>query len=160
MISTGWNPWKITAIGLGLVTTIALIIGVGVANWSGREESPKPTKTRVAAVTPAAVAAPSATLPSQAVIDACNQHAAQQAPQGKTTELVKDGAIGAVIGAAVGAAGGAIVDGGSGAGKGAVIGGVLGAGGGALYGVNENRKTDERYGAAYATCMRSRGYAS
>jgi hypothetical protein len=41
-----------------------------------------------------------------------------------------------------------------------VIGGVLGAGGGALYGVNENRKSDERYRAAYASCMRSRGYAS
>jgi hypothetical protein len=32
-----------------------------------------------------------------------------------------------------------------------VIGGVLGAGGGALYGVNENRKTDERYRAAYVS---------
>src|SRR5437762_5364257 len=67
MISTGWNPWKITAIGLGLVTTIALIIGVGLANWSGREE-PKPTKTRVAAVTPAPVATPPTTLPSQSAI--------------------------------------------------------------------------------------------
>jgi hypothetical protein len=80
MMSTGWNPWKITAIGLGLVVTTALIIGVGVANWSGREGTQK------------------------------------------------HGAIGAVIGAAVGPAGGAIVDGGSGASQGAVIGGVLGGG--------------------------------
>jgi hypothetical protein len=168
MTSTGWNPWKMTAIGLGLIVAVALITGVVVANWSGRETTQKvvtstpTTKTHVAAaqVAPAAVVAPSVGVPSQAVIDACNQQAAQAVPKSNTTELVKDGAIGAVVGAAVGAAGGAIVDGGSGAGKGAVIGGVLGAGGGALYGVNENRKTDERYRAAYASCLRSRGYAS
>jgi hypothetical protein len=166
MMSTGWNPWKMTAIGLGLVVATALIVGVVVANWSGNEGTQKKvvtsaatTKTHVAQVAPAAVAAPVG-LPSQAVIDACNQQAAQAVPHSKTTELVKDGAIGAVVGAAVGAAGGAIVDGGSGAGKGAVIGGVLGAGGGALYGVNENRKSDERYRTAYASCMRSRGYVS
>ena len=166
MTSAGWNPWKMTAIGLGLVVATALITGVVVANRSGYEGTQKggtaaaTTKTRAAEVAPAAVVAPPLGLPSRAVIDACNQHAAQAAPQSKTTELVKDGAIGAVVGAAVGAAGGAIVDGGSGAGKGAVIGGVLGAGGGALYGVNENRKTDERFRVAYASCMRSRGYAS
>jgi len=146
-----------TAIGLGLVVATALITGVVVANRSGDEGTQKAvmsaatTKTRAAEVAPAAVVAPPLGLPSQAVIDACNQHAAPAAPQSKTTELVKDGAIGAVVGAAIGAAGGAIVDGGSGAGKGAVIGGVLGAGGGALYGVNENRKTDERYRAAYVS---------
>jgi hypothetical protein len=166
MTSTGWNPWKMTAIGLALVVSAALITGVVVANWS-RHDGPQKVaasaasaKTRVAEVAPPAAVAPPAGLPSQAVIDACNQQAAQAAPQSKTTELVKDGAIGAVVGAAVGAAGGAIVGGGSGAGKGAVIGGVLGAGGGALYGINENRKTDERYRTAYASCMRSRGYAS
>ena len=100
-------------------------------------------------------------MPAQSTIDACNQHAATQTSQtSKTVEVVKDGAIGAAIGAVVGAAGGAIVDGGSGAGKGAVIGGLLGAGGGALYGVNENRKNDARYRDAYASCLRSRGYAS
>jgi len=166
MMSTGWNPWKMTAIGLGLVVATALIVGVVVANWSGHEGTQKvvtsaaTTKTHVAQVAPAAGVAAPVALPSQTVIDACNQQAAQAVPQSKTTELVKDGAIGAVVGAAVGAAGGAIVDGGSGAGKGAVIGGVLGAGGGALYGVNENRKSDERYRTAYASCLRSRGYAS
>lgn len=153
MMSTGWNPWKVTAIGLGVAVTTALIIGVVVANWSGQDAPQKTTQTRGAQVAPVG-------LPSQSAIDACNQQAAQAVPQSKTTELLKDGAIGALVGAAVGAAGGAIVDGGSGAGKGAVIGGVLGAGGGALYGVNENRKTDERYRAAYASCMRSRGYTS
>ena len=60
----------------------------------------------------------------------------------------------------IGQAGGAIAEGGKGAGKGAAIGGVLGAGGGTLYGLNENKKHDEAYRAAYARCMRSRGYTS
>jgi len=33
-------------------------------------------------------------------------------------------------------------------------------GAGTLYGLNEKRKGDERYRAAYARCMRSRGYLS
>jgi hypothetical protein len=36
----------------------------------------------------------------------------------------------------------------------------VGAGGGTLYGLNENRKHDERYRAAYAGCMRARGFTS
>jgi hypothetical protein len=32
------------------------------------------------------------------------------------------------------------------------------AGGGTLYGLNENKKHDERYRDAYAACMLSRGY--
>jgi hypothetical protein len=34
----------------------------------------------------------------------------------------------------------------------------VGAGGGTLYGLNENRRYDERYREAYAGCMRARGY--
>jgi outer membrane lipoprotein SlyB len=94
------------------------------------------------------------------VIAACNQSAATQSGQrDKTVDTVKDGAIGAVAGAALGAAGGAIAGGGRGAGTGAAIGGLVGAGGGTLYGLNENKKHDERYRDAYAACMRSRGYA-
>ena len=37
MMSTEWNPWKMTAIGLGLVVSAALITRVVVANWSGHE---------------------------------------------------------------------------------------------------------------------------
>jgi hypothetical protein len=72
-------------------------------------------------------------------------------------EIVRDGVIGAVAGAAAGAAGGAIAGGGKGAGTGAAIGGLVGAGG-TLYGLNENRRYDERYRDAYAACMRWRGY--
>jgi uncharacterized protein YcfJ len=95
--------------------------------------------------------------PSQAVVEACNKYATDQVTS-KTTELVKDGGIGAVLGAAVGAVGGAIADGGKGAGKGAAIGGIVGATGGTLYGVNENKSNDEKYQAAYASCMHSKGY--
>src|SRR5947208_5057548 len=167
MASTAWNLWRMTAIGLGLAMAVALITGVVVANWSGREvtwtaEIPvATTKAHIAQAPPVVQGPPAAlhtapALPSQAAIDSCNQQAAQAAPQNKTPDLVKDGAIGA----AVGAAGGAIAGGGSGAGKGALIGGLLGVGGGALYGVNENRKGDERYRVACAGGMRSRGYAS
>ena len=105
-----------------------------------------------------APAAPTAT-PSQSTIDDCNRQAANApSTRDKTVEVVKDAAIGALVGAAVGAAGGAIVDGGSGAGKGAMIGGALGTGGGVLYGLNENKKNDEKYRQAYAACLRSKGY--
>jgi len=169
-----WNPWKVTAIGLVLTVVTAVVTGVVVANWSGRDVEHKAETPSVAArpvatarsttlaPAPAAqtAAAPQpAAPPSQAAIDACNQHAAAASSQrSNTKEIVIDGAIGAVAGAAVGAAGGAIAGGGSGAGKGAAIGGVLGAGGGALYGVNENRKNDAQYRDVYATCMRARGY--
>lgn len=103
--------------------------------------------------------------PSQSAIEACNREAAnatggQRDKKGKVTEVVKDGAIGAVGGAAVGAIGGAIADGGKGAGKGAIIGGLAGAGGGSLYGLYDNKKNDENYRAAYSSCMRSRGYTT
>jgi hypothetical protein len=160
------NIWKFTAIGMALVMATALITGLVVANWSGSilepehkaslqaEDRPAPQTERRAPVTSTAPA-----LPNQSAIEACNRQAAAL-PQDKTMEVVKDAAIGAVVGAAVGAAGGAIASGGKGAGQGALIGGAVGAGGGSLYGLNENRKKDERYRAAYAGCMRARGFAS
>jgi hypothetical protein len=173
MADGGWNPWKLTAIGMALVMVTALITGLVVANWSGSSEqaqAPAPSASvRSTASAPRQVAAPVRTaqapvaapaVPTQAAVDECNrQAAAATGTHDKTMEVVKDAAIGAVVGAAVGAAGGAIADGGKGAGKGAAIGGVVGAGGGTLYGLNENKKHDERYRAAYSQCMRSRGYA-
>jgi hypothetical protein len=169
MSESSWNPWKITAIGMALVLATALVTGIVVAKWGGQSEptaqAPAPSAMPRAAQSTAPrasapVAAPAPQVPSQSVVDACNQYAANQAgQQNKTMEVVKDAAIGAVVGAAVGAAGGAIADGGKGAGKGAAIGGVVGAGGGTLYGLNENKKHDEQYRAAYGSCLRSRGYA-
>ena len=174
------NPWKLTAIGMALVVVTALVTGLVVAQWSGapadrksaepaqpatatvpttrRAEStvPAPTARRAA---PAAARQPVSTVPTQVAVEACHQEAAAQVGQrNKTTEVVKDGAIGAAAGAAIGAAGGAIAGGGRGAGTGAAIGGLLGAGGGSLYGLNDNQKHDQQYREAYAACMRSRGH--
>lgn len=169
MTQHGWNLWKMTAIGMAVVVVTALVTGLVVANWTGTERdraaTDKPAvKTAEPPARPARVASTVPATPSKSAIEACNRYAAAEAgdkrdTKGKTVEIVKDGAIGAALGAAVGAAGGAIADGGKGAGKGAAIGGLVGAGAGTLYGLNENRKSDERYRAAYSSCMRSRGYA-
>ncbi len=159
------NPWKLTAIGMAVVMVTALVTGLVVANWSGGErtaqeqKAPEQKAARPAAAPARVASAPAAPTPS--AIEACNKYAAGEVgKQDKTMEVVKDAAVGAVVGAAVGAAGGAIAGGGKGAGKGAAIGGVVGAGGGTLYGLNENKKHDERYRAAYSSCMRARGYTS
>jgi uncharacterized protein YcfJ len=187
MTQNNWsNPWKLTTIGLLLVVGTALVTGLVVANWSGnradRQAAPSdtspsqpaggassPVANSVAPAAPATVAPPAPrkaavpgqlhAVPSQTSIDACNRHAAAQVGQrDKTAEVVKDGALGAIAGAALGAAGGAIAGGGKGAGKGAAIGGLVGAGGGSLYGLNENQKRDQYYREAYAQCMHARGY--
>ena len=112
---------------------------------------------RSAASPQAQPAAPA--VPTQSAIAACNQAAATQTGhRDKTVDTVKDAGIGAIAGAALGAAGGAIAGGGKGAGTGAAIGGLVGAGGGTLYGLNENQKHDQHYRDAYASCMRARGY--
>jgi hypothetical protein len=163
MADGGWNnPWKLTAIGMALVIVTALATGLVVANWSGKDSDRKVTDTissRPASPVASSEVPRAPAVPTQTAINACNQYAATQAGQrNKTVDTIKDGAIGAVAGAALGAAGGAIAGGGSGAGKGAAIGGLVGAGGGTLYGLNENQKHDEHYRNAYASCMRSRGY--
>src|SRR5262245_49032393 len=185
-----WNPWKLTTLVMGVAIASALVTGLVVANWTGGTADRKTTgverpaveskaadarpsrpvtasaqASRPASAPQATASAPQATAasatPPPNAIELCNQYADQQAnQQNKTAEVVKDGAVGALLGAAVGAAGGAIADGGKGAGKGAAIGGVVGAGAGTLYGLNENKKNDERYRDAYSACMRSRGYTS
>jgi hypothetical protein len=171
------NPWKLTAIGMALVAATALVTGVVVANRSksddrsaavqpaGQPVRPETSQQAGSAAhksparTVASVTAPPR-LPDQTIVKACNDHAAAATgPRNKTVEVVKDGAVGALLGAAVGAAGGAIADGGKGAGKGAAIGGLVGAGAGTLYGVNDNRKHDAAYREAYGSCLRGRGYA-
>jgi hypothetical protein len=150
------DPWKLTAVAMALVIVTVVATGLVVANWGGTESDKKVVNVATSSARPAA---PTAGVPTQSAIDACNQSAAAQAGQRENTkDTVIAGAIGAVAGAAVGAAGGAVVAGGSGAGKGAIIGGLVGAGGGTLYGLNENKKHDESYRNSYAACMHSRGY--
>ena len=92
-----------TALGLGLVVATAVITGVVVANWSGRDverkgEPPKrdsalgsdtqgaPRRTRARC--------PAAFLASQATIAGCHQQAAAQSSQrSNTTEIVRGGAL-------------------------------------------------------------------
>src|SRR6266536_2172575 len=131
------NPWKLTAIGMALVMLTALVTGLVVANWSGPAPerdvkaappvvdpvppaapaavatppapAPRPAATKHTPAVRAAAVAAQAGVPSQVAVDECNRQAAAQVSQrDKTTEVVKDAAIGAVIGAAVGAAGGAV----------------------------------------------------
>jgi len=155
------NPWKLTAIGMALVATTALVTGIVMASRSKPDETaaaPAPAVKNPARTVAQVTARPR--VPEQVVVKACNEHAAMATgPRDKTVEVVKDGAVGALLGAAVGAAGGAIADGGKGAGKGAAIGGLVGAGAGSLYGVNDNRKHDAAYREAYSSCIRSHGYA-
>src|SRR6266540_2576930 len=155
MMDKSWNPWKVTALVLALVMATALVTGLVVANWSGSGPESEPmiaagtrpaqparattVKPSTPQVVPAVPATPS--VPTQEVVDACNRYAASQVgEQNKTQEVVKDAALGAVVGAA--------------------IGGMVGAGGGTLYGLNENKQHDEHYRASYASCMRSRGYTA
>lgn len=170
MLNSSWtNPWKLTTIGLALVGATALATGLVVANRSGKVSDTQAARdTGPATTAPASTAqrvassqaAPKApAVPTQSAIAACNQAAATQSGhRDKTIDTVKDAGIGAIAGAAVGAAGGAIAGGGKGAGTGAAIGGLVGAGGGTLYGLNENKKHDQLYRDAYASCMHSRGY--
>ena len=146
------NPWKLTAIGMAGVVVTALVTGLVVANWTGTERDRAAVEKPATKV--AEPVAPAAPRPARVA------NAVPATPSKSTVEGVKDGAIGAARGAAVGAAGGAFAAGGKGAGKGAAIGGLVGAGAGTLYGLNENKKSDERYRAAYSSCMRSRGYSS
>ncbi len=158
-----WNPWKFATIGLSAMVATALVTGLVVAGWNARSTDREPPPATSSAAGPGAPSAAGSSpgVPMQTSIADCNQVAAAEVGgHDKTGEVVKDSVVGALIGAAVGAAGGAAAGGGKGAGKGAAIGGAVGAGGGSLYGLNENKKHDEAYRAAYARCMASRGYRS
>ncbi len=126
-------------------------------NSASTAPPPAPVYSPQAAYPPQPVYSPQPAYPPQSVMDACNRYVSEQI-RGKAEEVLTNAALGAAIGAAVGAAGGAIAGGGKGAGKGAAIGGVTGAAGGTLYGLNETKSHDAQYQAAYASCMRSKGY--
>ena len=177
------NIWRVTAIGVVVAAVSAVVTGLVVANRAptpsheARLDSPSAAPTAVVVTSPApptvaqapgppaASEAPKPAHPTREDINACNRQAASEAGgapregKDKYVDVAKDAGIGALGGAAVGALGGAAVKGGKGAGKGALLGGALGAGGGTLYGIWDNKKNDERYRAAYGSCMKARGYA-
>jgi hypothetical protein len=168
--------WKFTAIGIVVVVATAIVTGLVVANRTGSDPSvvvqaptspsasPSSTAQAPTAPPPATETPRRSSVPSQEAVNACNRQAANQAGSApregtdKAIDVGKDAGIGALGGAAVGAAGGAMAGGGKGAGKGALIGGLVGAGGGTLYGIWDNKKNDERFREAYASCMRARGH--
>ncbi len=167
MVNSWNNPWKLTAIGMGLVVVTAVVTGIVVANRTGTKPAEQVAHTTAAVKPPAPPAAPVATgprpasaVPPQSTIDTCNKYAATPPSQrDKTLEVVKDVAIGGAGGAAVGAAGGAIAGGGKGAGTGAAIGGLIGAVGGTLYGLNDIHKNNQEAQTAYARCMQAHGHS-
>jgi NhaP-type Na+/H+ or K+/H+ antiporter len=136
------NPWKVTAIAVALVIVTALVTGV-VGNWTGpdglQRRAPRLEPLKAAAVRMALAPQSSAqATPSRSTVEACNRQATEHVDtRDRTTEVVKDAAMGAVLGAAVGA-----------------------AGNGTLFGLDASRKHEEAYRNAYARCMRSRGYSS
>jgi hypothetical protein len=95
MTGESWkNPWKLATVGTALMVASGLLTGLVVANWSGGG-SDRGDKTVVAVGAGAAAprvntSATSATVPTQAAIDTCNQSAATQAGQ---RERAKDAAF-------------------------------------------------------------------
>ena len=152
MSENNWNPWKTTTIGLLLVGATALVTTLVMGYRSDPERGKPPMGSTYSGASMRKVS-----MPSQINVDACNAYA-QERVSGKGMEVVKDAVVGGLVGAGVGAAGGAIADGGKGAGKGAGIGGLVGATAGTLYGLNENKKNDADYQAAYRSCMHQKGY--
>jgi hypothetical protein len=146
------NPWKLATIGMALVGTTALGTGLTTsylartpAPASAQDVTPSP---RVVATPRALVAtrpsvapgpvvqvAPSAAPPRVTPVSTGTTVSADCTSGGdRAMRIAKPGAIGALIGAGLGAAGGAIADGGQAAGKGALIGGLAGAALGSGYG--------------------------
>ena len=146
------SKWKLVAVGTALVMTTSLGTGLATSYFAQpRAEAqtefqeprmvapvkrvayrPAPRATYRPAVqtyAPAPVAYPAA---SPRMDVGCEQ-------KDKWLRVGKDGLIGAVGGALLGAGGGAIASGTSGAGKGAAIGGLAGAAAGAAYGLYQNK---------------------
>jgi hypothetical protein len=146
-MTRGWNPWSMAALGLIFVMATALVTGLVVANWSGSSqelESRKQTpasfrswqSTRAVSVRPAAApiarSVPVAVaVPTAEAVQDCNRRASDEAgDQDRREEVVKN----------------------------VTSGGAAAADGGTLYGLDGSRQNDEKYRAAYASCMRARGY--
>ncbi|HTK91384.1 MAG TPA: hypothetical protein VL948_14150 [Verrucomicrobiae bacterium] len=133
MAEDTWNLWKMTAVGMVLVVSIAVVTGLVVAGWGPREGgAPQPASA------PGRVAS-GAGNPEPGDVSACNQYAKAQAGD-KAIEVVKDG--------------------GPGAGKGAAIGGMVAGTEGTLFGLDDAKKNDARYVEAYRACMKGRGFSS
>jgi hypothetical protein len=102
-----------------------------------------PAPLSAAVITPATVASPPAPAPAVVAPTVPSAVASADCDTGgeRAVRIAKPGALGALLGAGLGAAGGAIAKGGKGAGQGALIGGIAGAAVGTGYGAYKT-KTD------------------
>jgi len=91
MADERWNPWKLTAIGMALVVSAALVTGLVMAGWG-----PKETAAPVVSATRGPVRHVAAT-PSGADVEACNKQAKAQ-----DGGAIARGGVGAGKGAAIG----------------------------------------------------------
>jgi hypothetical protein len=142
------NPWKLATIGLGIAGVTALSTGLTTA-WMLRPTAPAEAETPVvaAAVRPAArhAATPAPAVARATPPPRVTQVASTAVPADCSTggdralRIAKPGALGALVGAGLGAASGAIADGGNAAGKGALIGGIAGAALGTGYGAYKTK---------------------
>lgn len=140
-MTRGWSPWSMAALGLVFVMATALVTGLVVANWSGSSQEPdlrsqasaasrQWQSTRTISVRP-----PAATPLARGVAGAVaipTAQAVQACNQRATDEVREPGRPEAAVKTE----------------------GVPGS----LHGLNESRLNDEQYRAAYARCMRARGY--
>jgi hypothetical protein len=148
------NYWKLATIGIALTGVTALSTGLTTA-WMLRPAAEAQAQAApLAPVAPAPAVRPAANYaisppPAPRITPAIARTASppRVTPVASTTtaadcstggdramRIAKPGAIGALLGAGLGAAGGAVVKGGNGAGKGALLGGLAGAALGAGYG--------------------------
>lgn len=126
-----WNPWKVTAISMFVVLAVALVTGMVVAGFTGSTRADRSeTPVTTPAAPPRVSSGPNAPPQSVAPTQAAVDACNRYAAERAPQEKTKEILTDGAIGA-----------------------------GGALYGVNENRKNDERYRAAYGSCMRAKGYA-
>ena len=153
------NYWKLATIGTALAGVTALSTGLTTA-WMLRPAAEAQAQAAPVASTPSAppvtpyVArvspSPARVTPAVARHDVTPAVARPETPTlvtrvattaddcatggDRALRIAKPGAIGALLGAGLGAAGGAVVKGGNGAGKGALLGGIAGAALGTGYG--------------------------
>ncbi len=140
------NPWKTGAFATAGAVILLVAAGFTFAAFKDKSTSAEQPQTISkaaprAAAPQAVAAAPAPTVVAQSR-ENCDQYRINT--QRDTMKVVKDGAIGAAVGAGTGAAGGAIADGGKGAKKGAGIVAVIGAeDGGAMAMTGENDRIEQ-----------------
>lgn len=138
----GWSPWSMAALGLVFVMATALVTGLVVANWSGpgqepglRRQTPAASRqwqsTRTISVKPAATTLARGVAGAVAVPTAEAVEACNQRAADEVREPGRPEEAVKTDGLA-----------------------------GSLHGLDESRRNDEPYRAAYARCMRARGYVA